>query len=189
MSRCNLIYDFVLDFYIYSPHPIRQTDSLTERHKKWTLLFLIIQNRNVLFQNRVVQLDDVKQQEVIQKLLWNVYQAFEAKQEEKVYDQLSLSVSGNLHETLYLQNRRALILNDGAWSKINSVEIRRLTGNPSPEISESYLYDCEWSVIGEVIHWGHQHRRENLYRAAIKIAPVDGIWKIIELQSLGQQRV
>ena len=135
-----------------------------------------------------VNLDDEKAKSVMNQLLWNVYQAFESTQEEVAYDQLADSVSGDLRETLYLQNRQSFLAQDGAWSKVKSIEIQNLS-NKSSSLDEGYLFDCEWLVVGEVIHWGHQHRRENLYRANIKISPQDGHWKIFQLESIGQQRV
>ncbi len=135
-----------------------------------------------------VSLDDEKAKPVLNQLLWNVYQAFESTQEEVAYDQLADSVSGDLRETLYLQNRQSFLAQDGAWSKVKSIEIQNLS-NKSSSLDDGYLFDCEWLVVGEVIHWGHQHRRENLYRANIKISPQEGHWKIFQLESIGQQRV
>jgi len=133
-------------------------------------------------------LDAEKAKPVLNQLLWNVYQAFESTQEEIAYDQLADSVNGDLRETLYLQNRQSFLAQDGAWSKVKSIEIQNLS-NQSSLLDDGYLFDCEWLVVGEVIHWGHQHRRENLYRANIKISPQDGNWKIFQLESIGQQRV
>ncbi len=135
-----------------------------------------------------VSLNDEKAKPVLNQLLWNVYQAFESTQEEVAYDQLADSVSGDLRETLYLQNRQSFLAQDGAWSKVKSIEIQNLS-NQSSSLDDGYLFDCEWLVVGEVIHWGHQHRRENLYRANIKISPQEGHWKIFQLESIGQQRV
>lgn len=133
-------------------------------------------------------LDKQQARPVLKQLLWNVYQAFESVQEDATYDQLAYSVSGSLRETLYLQNRQALLLEDGGWSKVKRIEIQSLADS-SKLLGDGYLFDCEWLVVGEVIHWGHQHRRENVYRANIKIAPIDGTWKIVELESISQQRV
>ncbi len=134
------------------------------------------------------ELDKQQARPVLKQLLWNVYQAFESVQEDATYDQLAYSISGSLRETLYLQNRQALLLEDGGWSKVKRIEIQRLADSSNLE-GDSHLFDCEWLVVGEVIHWGHQHRRENVYRANIKIAPIDGTWKIVELESISQQRV
>jgi hypothetical protein len=150
--------------------------------------FYFWKSGNLRFGMEQVGLDKQQARPVLQQLLWNVYQAFESAQEDATYDQLAYSVSGNLRETLYLQNRQALLLEDGGWSKVKKIEIQSLVDR-SDLLSDGHLFDCEWLVFGEVIHWGHQHRRENVYRANIKIAPIEGTWKIVELESISQQRV
>ncbi len=125
---------------------------------------------------------------VLKQLLWNIYQAFEAAQEDAAYDRLAFSVSGDLQETLFLQNRQSFLVADGALSDIKNIEIQRLT-NIAPVFGDRNIFDCEWLVAGEVIHWGHQHRRENIYHAKIKLVPIDGYWKILEIEPVGQQRV
>ena len=150
--------------------------------------FYFWKNGNFHFGTSQVDLDKQQVRPVLKQLLWNVYQAFESVQEDATYDQLAYSVSGNLRETLYLQNRQALLLEDGGWSKVKRIDIQSLADR-SDLFADGHLYDCEWLVVGEVIHWGHQHRRENVYRANIKIAPIEGAWKIVELESISQQRV
>lgn len=139
-----------------------------------------------LFGLNQAKLDKQKAKPILNQLLWNVYQAFEATQEEATYDQLAYSVDGKLIEKLYLQNRTSFLAQDGAWSKVSNIEIQRIN---ELSFDKGYLFDCEWLVTGEVIHWGHQHRRDNVYHANIKISPIDGNWKIVDLESIGQQRV
>lgn len=124
---------------------------------------------------------------IMKQLLWNIYQAFESTQEDAAYDQLADSVSGELQETLYLQNRQSFLAQDGAWSKVKEIKIQQLNSQSSS--NDGHLFDCTWLVVGEVIHWGHQHRRENLYQATIKLSPIDDHWKIVHLESTGQQRI
>ncbi|MCF6202551.1 MAG: hypothetical protein L3J59_02630 [Methylococcaceae bacterium] len=150
--------------------------------------FSLIKTGKLNVAMKSISLDDENAKPILKQLLWNIYQAFESTHEEVAYDQLADSVSGNLRETLYLQNRQSFLAQDGAWSKVKSIEIQKLS-NQSSILDGAYLFDCEWLVVGEVIHWGHQHRRENLYRANIKISPLDGYWKIFQLESIGQQRV
>ncbi len=133
-------------------------------------------------------LDELQAKPVLKQLLWNIYQAFEASHEDAAYDQLAYSVSGDLQETLYLQNRQSFLVADGALSDVKSIEIKKIT-DISPAFGEGNVFDCEWLVVGEVIHWGHQHRRENIYHAKIKLLPIEGHWKIVEIEPIGQQRV
>ena len=137
-----------------------------------------------LFDINKVNLDPLQTQPILKQLLWNIYQAFESTEESVVYDQLAHSVNGALRETLYLQNRQAFLFQEGGQSKISEIKVQSIK-----PINDDYLFDCEWLVIGDVIHWGHQHRRENLYRAQIKLSPIENSWKIVELESIAQQRM
>ena len=150
--------------------------------------FYLWKSGDLRFGMAQADLDKQQARPVLKQLLWNVYQAFESIQEDATYDQLAYSISGNLRETLYLQNRQALLLDDGGWSKVKRIEIQSLVDR-TDLLGDGHLLDCEWLVVGEVIHWGHQHRRENVYRANIKVAPIEGTWKIVELESISQQRV
>lgn len=142
--------------------------------------------RNAVIRSSIEQQPAQVQDALFHQLLWNVYQAFEEKQESTVYDQLALSVSGDLLESLYMKNRRKLLVAGSAWSKINDIKMQSVI--PETDYQGSGVsYSCEWVVIGEVVHWGHQHRRENLYRAKIQLQPIEGYWKIVGLQSLDQQ--
>jgi hypothetical protein len=149
--------------------------------------YMLMKNGTLNLKGNVVKISESEAKPVLKQLLWNVYQAFESTQEGQVYDQLADSVSGDLRETLYLQNRQSFLAQDGAWSKVKEIKIQNVIKTDS--LNKSHLFDCQWLVVGEVIHWGHQHRRENLYHAEIEISPVDGYWKIYQLKSIGQQRV
>jgi hypothetical protein len=54
---------------------------------------------------------------------------------------------------------------------------------------EGLAYRCGWIVSGEVGHWGHKHRRINQYDAIIKIRPVDGAWKMYDLELIEEVRL
>jgi hypothetical protein len=43
--------------------------------------------------------------------------------------------------------------------------------------------------MGTVGHWGHIHMRKNQYEANITVEPVDGAWKITDLELLEEKRV
>ena len=38
-------------------------------------------------------------------------------------------------------------------------------------------------------HWGHIHTRVNRYDAVITIEPVDGVWKITDIEVVEEKRV
>jgi hypothetical protein len=40
-----------------------------------------------------------------------------------------------------------------------------------------------------VVHWGHSHTRLNKYHAWITIKPVDGTWKVTNLEIVEEGRI
>lgn len=128
---------------------------------------------------------------VLNSLLKNIYRSFDFRKEEDVYDRLATSVSGNLLSEIYLQNRKSLKVTQagGARARVKEVEILdvqvdRLDGSPL-----GLLFRAKWTAMGSVGHWGHIHIRKNQYRANISVEPVDGAWKIIDLELLEEKRI
>ncbi len=48
---------------------------------------------------------------------------------------------------------------------------------------------ASWNVAGSVGHWGHVHQRKNQYRAEINVSPIDGVWKLVDLEILEEERL
>ena len=46
-----------------------------------------------------------------------------------------------------------------------------------------------WTALGSVGHWGHIHSRQNRYDAIVTILPVEGTWKIVDLELLEEKRL
>ena len=46
-----------------------------------------------------------------------------------------------------------------------------------------------WTALGTVGHWGHLHRRKNRYEAVVTLGAQDGVWKIVGLDLLDEQRI
>jgi len=182
----------IIAFILFFSLSYKYTPSHIRKYTHTLLLLIALTGVYSLFSKGLLninstQLDKAQAKPILKQLIWNVYQAFEATQEEATYDQLAYSVSGDLIESLYLQHRQSFLVQDGAWAKVKNIEIQNLESSTTSD--DSYLFDCEWLVTGDVIHWGHQHRRDNLYRANIKISAIDKHWKIIGLESIAQQRV
>jgi hypothetical protein len=127
----------------------------------------------------------------VKNSLKNIYRSFDFRKEEDVYDRLATSVSGNLLSEIYLQNRKSLKVTQagGARARVKEVEILdvhvdRLDGSPL-----GLLFRTKWTALGSVGHWGHIHIRKNQYSANISVEPVDGAWKIIDLELLEEKRI
>ncbi|GEM_PF-1112632 len=176
---------FFIISYRFTPRHIRKYSHLILLLLAAAIIYGLVKTEKLSFKQSA--LTEQQAEPILNQLLWNVYQAFEATEEVATYDQLAYSIDGNLIETLYLQNRESFLSQDGGWSKTASIKIQNIKLISSD--ADNYLFDCEWLVSGEVIHWGHQHRRDNVYHATLEISPIEGDWKIIALESIGQQRV
>ena len=125
---------------------------------------------------------------VVQPLLRNVYRAFDYRTESDIYDRLDRSVHGELLRTLYLQTVQALTLDGSEGARVHvtdlSVNIDKVT--PAPE---GFIAEGEWTALGTVGHWGHQHQRVNRYKAKLTVQPIESEWKITGLEVLEERRL
>jgi len=129
-------------------------------------------------------------EEVVHALLRNIYTSFDYREESLIYDTLAKSVSGPLLETIYLDIRRGLELEEqgGPRVKINHIDLRNLEVE-APEGGPELRADAEWVAVGDVSHWGHLHTRLNKYHAWLSLEPVDGTWKLVDLEIIEEGRL
>jgi len=128
---------------------------------------------------------------VLDSLLKNVYRAFDFRDEEDVYNKLSICVNGDLLADLYLEQRKSLVVEQagGAQAKVEQVVIEDVVVNDSAKHAGALDLKAQWTALGQVGHWGHIHTRQNRYDAIVTIKPVDGAWKIIDLDLLEETRI
>jgi hypothetical protein len=128
---------------------------------------------------------------VLDSLLKNIYRSFDFREEEAVYDRLATSVSGDLLSEIYLQNRKSLEVTQagGARARVKEVEILEVEVNHLKDRPLGLLFHAKWTAMGTVGHWGHIHMRKNQYEANITVEPVDGAWKITDLELLEEKRI
>ena len=134
-------------------------------------------------------LSDSRARQIVADLLHNVYRAFDFRGEEQIYDTLERSVDGDLLAQIYLETRRGLELANqgGARAKVKEIELLDLYAEPAG--SGGFVATATWNVGGSVGHWGHMHQRRNQYRAELIVSPVDGIWKLVDLEILLEERL
>ncbi|MHC4550217.1 MAG: hypothetical protein ACYTEZ_15715 [Planctomycetota bacterium] len=125
---------------------------------------------------------------VLSGLLKNVYRAFDRREESLVYDRLARSMAGDLLPTVYLQTRQSMELENQGGARVTVQQVE-LVGFTHEAAAKGFVTDCTWNVAGSVGHWGHLHRRTNQYRATVRVQPVDGVWKITELELLDEVRL
>ena len=126
---------------------------------------------------------------IVQALLSNVYRAFAFRDEEAAYDRLSASVTGEQLAKIYLEQRRALRMEElgGARASLESVDVTSIQRiEPVPGGFEA---ECVWTVAGSVSHFGHRHYRQNRYLARIAVRVNGDAWKIVGIEVLDERRV
>jgi hypothetical protein len=138
---------------------------------------------------RGTALEPRQPKEVLHALLYNVYRAFDRRDESLVYDRLALSISGDLLTDVYLQVRRSMELENqgGARVKVDEVDVLEVGEHESS--APGLAYRCRWTAAGSVGHWGHIHRRINQYEAVITIRPIEDVWRITAIDLREEQRV
>jgi len=97
---------------------------------------------------------------ILAGLLPNVYRALEFKEEEAIYDRLAVSVTGETLTDVYLQQRRALEVEErgGAQARVETVEVQE--ARDIERTADGFSVRGEWTVGGMVTHFGHRHFRQ-----------------------------
>jgi hypothetical protein len=128
---------------------------------------------------------------ILHSLLKNVYRAFDFREESDVYDKLAVSVSGDLLSDIYLQQRKSFAVEQagGAQAKVEDIVVEKVTVAESTKVDNALVFKAVWSAMGTVGHWGHIHTRQNLYDAEVTLQPVNGAWKIVDLEVLEEKRI
>lgn len=121
-------------------------------------------------------------QKIVSPLLRNVYRAFDQRAESRVYDVLARSVDGELLRKLYLETITALTLDGREGTRVLITDFEATVDKVSPHpASGGFVAECNWSVLGNVGHWGHSHPRYNGYKAKLTVQPMKGEWKLTGL--------
>jgi hypothetical protein len=128
---------------------------------------------------------------LVSDLLHNTYRAFDFREEGDVYDKLELCNTGDLLAEIYIQTKKSMVLENqgGIQVKLRQVDVTNVKDADVEDLEKNALaFKCEWIVEGDVGHWGHIHRRVNQYQALVKIKPVDGSWKMYDLEIIEETR-
>jgi len=138
---------------------------------------------------RGATLNDERANDLVAGLLHNIYRAFDFRDEEQIYDVLDKSVEGDLLTQIYLETRRGLELRNqgGARAKVKEIELIDL--ETSAGSNGGFIARVTWNVGGSVGHWGHVHTRKNQYQADLDIQPINGIWKLTNLDLIEELRL
>jgi len=126
---------------------------------------------------------------MLHQLLTNIYQAFDYRSEEAIYDQLAISATGDELTTIYLEQLSAMELEErgGARASVDNVEVLSI-GEIVP-VENGFKMDASWVVSGSVSHFGHIHYRKNRYNAWVYVVPDNGSWKISGMEVQEKERI
>ena len=132
---------------------------------------------------------ELEARRILAGLLPNIYRALEFRDEAVIYDRLAVSVTGETLRDVYLEQRRALEIEErgGAQARVDAVEV--LAAGDIETRDRGFGLRATWTVGGMVTHFGHRHFRQNRYQAWFEILPVNDTWKIQSLEILEQERV
>ncbi len=127
---------------------------------------------------------------ILDQLLSNVYESFEFRTEEEIYEKLAISVTGEQLTDIYLENRRALEIENrgGARASVDYVAVMK-TGSVDSLPNKEVVVQAEWLVGGSVTHFGHTHYRNNLYVALVTLTYADAVWKIKSIEVVDEHRL
>lgn len=126
---------------------------------------------------------------LISQLLKNTYRAFDFREEGDVYDKLSMCNDDGLLQEIYLQTRKSMVIENQGGIEVKVDEVLLTKVEEEPNDGEGLSYRCKWIVKGVVGHWGHKHRRVNQYDAIISLKPIDGTWKMHDLDIIEEVRL
>jgi len=127
--------------------------------------------------------------EITDRILENVYHAFNVADENAQYDQLETVLAGSALENTFLEVRRTTNQRseDGSRVRVRNVTVKQASPQQNPGELE-FTASCIWETAGKIGHWGHFHNRTNLYSADISLDVIDGKWKATELNLNSRER-
>jgi len=127
--------------------------------------------------------------DLVRQLLKNTYRAFDFREESDVYDKLAVSNDGDLLAEVYLQTKKSMVLENQGGIQVKVKEVEVLDVEEVSSENKGMAYQCKWIVRGDVGHWGHIHRRTNQYSAILNVKPVDGVWKLFDIDIIEETRL
>ncbi len=128
---------------------------------------------------------------IFEQLLDNVYAAFDADDEDAIYDRLALSIDGALINDVYAEVYESRIMrnNSGVIVVIDSVDHDdRHIDIPEAVWKRHFDVIWSWRVHGSITHLGHTHKRTNFYRAEFTVRHTGDAWKIASQKIFSHKR-
>lgn len=116
-------------------------------------------------------------------LLLEVHAAFNIADTAQLRDTLATVSDGPALTTL-LDGKDSPLRGGGLNSGAHMLHEIELQGTQVSRKGAELILDATWQVIGTIEDTEHLHVRGNIYRADLRVAPVDGAWRITEFTLL-----
>jgi P-type E1-E2 ATPase len=87
-----------------------------------------------------------------------------------------------------VQTVQALTLDGAEGARVHVTDLS-VTVDKVETTAEGFIAEGEWTALGTVGHWGHQHQRVNRYKAKLTVQPIESEWKITALEVLEERRL
>ena len=122
-------------------------------------------------------------QPMMQKLLDEIYGAFDYEQESDMFDQLAQCISGPMLESAYNEFYKNLLVRkvDDKLMKVYRCDVEFC------EALAPARLQCRWMIDGYIGHLSHLHKKIIEHEAVVALAPESGKWKIADLRILSQK--
>lgn len=126
---------------------------------------------------------------ILDGLLGNLYRSFELRDEGMVYDRLALTVEGEFLQEVFLQNRRAMILEERGGARARVEDVTMLSAEyEGPSEDGGIVVNARWTVSGAVSHFGHTHYRRNRYEGDVSLVRNGSSWRISGISLREEER-
>lgn len=125
--------------------------------------------------------------EILTGLLSNIYQAFDYRDDEQIYDSLARSVRGDLLREVYLRMKRSLLLAEQGGDQAHATEVEVIAALPDKR--SNHAYEATWRLTSVSEHWGHIHTQTNEYKAILTLQKDENTWKLQAFELLDEKRI
>lgn len=130
----------------------------------------------------------------------NIYRSFadpgqeetEREREERIYRELATSVTPDLIDPLFVEILESLVLREENGVVCHVEKVEKVAGTvtfPGEAWAHHFHVDWHWRVLGSITHWGHTHRRMNVYRARYLVKHDGGSWRIASIKVQEHRRI
>lgn len=126
-------------------------------------------------------MNEAEVERVTTALLLRLYGAFESGAETEVYDGMATAVSGESLEELHQKRRNDLARPSRNGATIKSIAMKDFDLLRSDPRVGVYRLQAGWEVVSMFELGANEHFQRNIYQADLQLEPVEGVWRLTQL--------